>query len=107
MQSLRKTERAGSSLLYLSWFRLSRGWPRTAYQKDSGRVEYVAATAKKLFRLSSFSKTEGIIPAIESSHAIAEAVKRAPNPSKDDIIIINVSGRGDKDVAAIAGLPRS
>ena len=48
------------------------------------------------------SKTEGIIPAIESSHAIAEAVKRAPKLSKDEIIIINVSGRGDKDVAAIA-----
>ena len=48
------------------------------------------------------SKTEGIIPAIESSHAIAEAVKRAPKLSKDDTIIINVSGRGDKDVAAIA-----
>ena len=48
------------------------------------------------------SKTEGILPAIESSHAIAEAVKRAPQLDKDKIIIINVSGRGDKDVAAIA-----
>ena len=48
------------------------------------------------------SKTEGILPAIESSHAIAEAVKRAPKLDKDKIIIINVSGRGDKDVAAIA-----
>ena len=45
---------------------------------------------------------EGILPAIESSHAIAEAIKRAPQLSSDQIIIINVSGRGDKDVAAIA-----
>lgn len=47
-------------------------------------------------------RKEGILPAIESSHAIAEAVKRAPQLSKDNIIIVNVSGRGDKDVAAIA-----
>ena len=52
--------------------------------------------------LAFIKQTEGIIPAIESSHAIAEAVKRAPKLSKDEIIIINVSGRGDKDVAAIA-----
>ena len=77
--------------------------PEHAYFKDSGRVEYVAATDEEAVRaLLLLSKTEGIIPAIESSHAIAEAVKRAPKLSKDDIIIINVSGRGDKDVAAIA-----
>lgn len=74
------------------------------YLKDySGRVEYVAATDEEAVQaLFLLSKTEGIIPAIESSHAIAEAVKRAPKLSKDEIIIINVSGRGDKDVAAIA-----
>ncbi len=77
--------------------------PEHAYFKDSGRVEYVAATDEEAVQaLLLLSKTEGIIPAIESSHAIAEAVKRAPKLSKDDIIIINVSGRGDKDVAAIA-----
>ena len=77
--------------------------PEHAYFKDSGRVEYVAATDEEAVRaLLLLSKTEGIIPAIESSHAIAEAVKRAPKLSKDEIIIINVSGRGDKDVAAIA-----
>ena len=77
--------------------------PEHAYFKDSGRVEYVAATDEEAVQaLLLLSKTEGIIPAIESSHAIAEAVKRAPELSKDDIIIINVSGRGDKDVAAIA-----
>ena len=48
------------------------------------------------------TQKEGILPAIESSHAIAEAVKRTPQLSKDEIIIVNVSGRGDKDVAAIA-----
>ena len=77
--------------------------PEHAFFKDSGRVEYVAATDKEaVHALLLLSKTEGIIPAIESSHAIAEAVKRAPKLSKDEIIIINVSGRGDKDVAAIA-----
>lgn len=77
--------------------------PEHAYFKDSGRVEYVAATDEEAVQaLLLLSKTEGIIPAIESSHAIAEAVKRAPKLSKEDIIIINVSGRGDKDVAAIA-----
>ena len=77
--------------------------PEHAFFKDSGRVEYVAATDEEAVQaLLLLSKTEGIIPAIESSHAIAEAVKRAPKLNKDEIIIINVSGRGDKDVAAIA-----
>lgn len=77
--------------------------PEHAFFKDSGRVEYVAATDDEAVEaLLLLSKTEGIIPAIESSHAIAEAVKRAPQLNKDQIIIINVSGRGDKDVAAIA-----
>ena len=77
--------------------------PEHAFFKDSGRVEYVAATDEEAVQaLLLLSKTEGIIPAIESSHAIAEAVKRAPKLSKDEIIVITVSGRGDKDVAAIA-----
>lgn len=77
--------------------------PEHAFFKDSGRVEYVAATDDEAVEaLLLLSKTEGILPAIESSHAIAEAVKRAPQVDKDKIIIINVSGRGDKDVAAIA-----
>ncbi|MFS9318981.1 tryptophan synthase subunit beta [Streptococcus parasanguinis] len=77
--------------------------PEHAFFKDSGRVEYVAATDDKAVEaLLLLSKTEGILPAIESSHAIAEAVRRAPQLDKDKIIIINVSGRGDKDVAAIA-----
>ncbi len=77
--------------------------PEHAFFKDSGRVEYVAATDDEAVEaLLLLSKTEGILPAIESSHAIAEVVKRAPQLDKDKIIIINVSGRGDKDVAAIA-----
>ena len=77
--------------------------PEHAFFKDSGRIEYVAATDDEAVQaLLLLSKTEGILPAIESSHAIAEAVKRAPQLDKDKIIIINVSGRGDKDVAAIA-----
>lgn len=77
--------------------------PEHAFFKDSGRVEYVAATDDEAVEaLLLLSKTEGILPAIESSHAIAEAVRRAPQLDKDKIIIINVSGRGDKDVAAIA-----
>ena len=77
--------------------------PEHAFFKDSGRVEYVAATDDEAVQaLLLLSKTEGILPAIESSHAIAEAIKRAPKLDKDKIIIINVSGRGDKDVAAIA-----
>lgn len=76
--------------------------PEHAYLKTSGRVKYVSATddeAVKAFLL--MSQVEGIIPAIESSHAIAEAIKFVPTLSKDDIVIINVSGRGDKDVESI------
>lgn len=77
--------------------------PEHAFFKDLGRVEYVAATDDEAVdALLLLTQKEGILPAIESSHAIAEAVKRAPRLSKDKIIIINVSGRGDKDVAAIA-----
>lgn len=58
---------------------------------------------KKLYRhLSYFSRTEGIIPAIESSHAIAQAIKMAPEMDKNQIMVVTLSGRGDKDCAAIA-----
>lgn len=77
--------------------------PEHAYYKETGRVQYVAATDDEAVNaLLTFSRTEGILPAIESSHAIAEAIRLAPQLDKDKIIIINVSGRGDKDVAAIA-----
>ncbi|NQN68090.1 tryptophan synthase subunit beta [Streptococcus suis] len=77
--------------------------PEHAYYKETGRVKYVAATDDEAVNaLLTLSRTEGILPAIESSHAIAEAIKLAQQLDKDKIIIINVSGRGDKDVAAIA-----
>ena len=77
--------------------------PEHAFLKDSGRVTYVAATDDEAVQaLLLLSKTEGIIPAIESSHAIAQAIKLAPEMDKDQILLINLSGRGDKDVAAIA-----
>ncbi|MGQ7658396.1 tryptophan synthase subunit beta [Streptococcus suis] len=77
--------------------------PEHAHYKETGRVNYVAATDDEAVNaLLTLSRTEGILPAIESSHAIAEAIRLAPLLDKDKIIIINVSGRGDKDVAAIA-----
>ncbi|WP_253364039.1 tryptophan synthase subunit beta [Streptococcus gallinaceus] len=77
--------------------------PEHAFFKESGRVEYVSARdAEAVEALLTLSKTEGILPAIESSHAIAEAIKRAPLMDKEQIIIVNVSGRGDKDVVAVA-----
>lgn len=70
---------------------------------DSGRAQYVSATDDEAVAAFSYlSRTEGIIPAIESAHAIAYAQKLAPTLPKDKIIVVNVSGRGDKDVAAIA-----
>ncbi len=70
---------------------------------DSGRAQYVSATDDEAVAAFSYlSRTEGIIPAIESAHAIAYAQKLAPALPKDKIIVVNVSGRGDKDVAAIA-----
>ncbi|MFU8786906.1 MAG: tryptophan synthase subunit beta [Candidatus Izemoplasmataceae bacterium] len=76
--------------------------PEHAYLQDIGRVCYVSVTDDEAVEaLYMLSKTEGIIPAIESSHAIAEVIKLAPTLDKDKIIIINLSGRGDKDVEAI------
>lgn len=77
--------------------------PEHAYLYDTGRAEYVAITDDEAVDAFEFlSRTEGIIPAIESAHAIAYAMKLAPAMDKDKIIIVNVSGRGDKDCAAIA-----
>lgn len=76
--------------------------PEHSYLKDLGRAEYVHASDKEatdaFFKLS---QTEGIIPALESSHALAYAMKLAPELGKDKIIVVNLSGRGDKDVAQI------
>lgn len=77
--------------------------PEHAYLHDTGRAEYVAATDQEAVDAFNYlSKIEGIIPAIESAHAVAYAMKLAPTLPKDKIIVINISGRGDKDVAAIA-----
>ena len=77
--------------------------PEHAYLHDTGRAEYVAITDDEAVEAFEFlSRTEGIIPAIESAHAVAEAIRIAPEMGRDRIIIVNISGRGDKDVAAIA-----
>ena len=77
--------------------------PEHAYLHDIGRAEYVSATDDEAVEAFEYlSRMEGIIPAIESSHAIAHAMRVAGDMDKDDVIVINVSGRGDKDVAAIA-----
>ncbi len=77
--------------------------PEHANLRDSGRAEYVPVTDDEAVDAFEYlSRLEGIIPAIESAHAVAHARKIAPAMSKDDIIIICLSGRGDKDVAAMA-----
>ena len=79
--------------------------PEHAYLHDTGRAEYVPVTdAEAVAAFEYLSRTEGIIPAIESAHAVAHAMKIVPEMSKDDSVIICLSGRGDKDVAAIARL---
>lgn len=77
--------------------------PEHAYLHDIGRAEYVPVTDDEAVNAFEYtSRMEGIIPAIESSHAIAYAMKLAPKLDKDKVIVITVSGRGDKDCAAIA-----
>ncbi|MBO6104370.1 MAG: tryptophan synthase subunit beta [Methanobrevibacter sp.] len=77
--------------------------PEHAYLHDIGRAEYASATDDEAVEAFEYlSRMEGIIPAIESAHAIAHAMRVAPQMDKDDVIVINLSGRGDKDVAAIA-----
>ena len=77
--------------------------PEHAYLHDIGRAEYVAVTDDEAVDAFEYlSKIEGVIPAIESAHAVAYAMKLAPQMDKDQIMVINISGRGDKDVAAIA-----
>ena len=77
--------------------------PEHAYLAKQGRAKYVPVTDEEAVQAFEYlSREEGIIPAIESAHAIAYAMKLAPTMRKDQIIVVNVSGRGDKDVAAIA-----
>lgn len=77
--------------------------PEHAYLRAINRARYVPVTDDEAVNAFEYlSRTEGIIPAIESSHAVAYAIKAAPKMKKDEIVIVNLSGRGDKDVAAIA-----
>ena len=77
--------------------------PEHAHLASTGRARYVPITDEEAVAAFEYlSRTEGIIPAVESAHAVAYARKLAPTMDKDKIIVINISGRGDKDVAAIA-----
>ncbi len=77
--------------------------PEHAWLRDQKRVEYTYATdAQALTAFMKLARLEGIIPALESAHAIAEVMKRAPKLGKDKLIIVNLSGRGDKDVSQVA-----
>jgi tryptophan synthase beta chain len=77
--------------------------PEHAWLRDLGRAEYTYATnAEALAALQRLSALEGIIPALESAHALAEVLKRVPDMRPDQLVIVNVSGRGDKDMAAVA-----
>jgi tryptophan synthase beta chain len=76
--------------------------PEHAALHDSGRAEYVSASdTEALDACTLLAQTEGIIPALESAHAVAEVIKRAPKMKKSDIVIVNVSGRGDKDIGIL------
>ena len=73
--------------------------PEHAGLKDTGRAEYVPASdAEALEATTVLARTEGIIPALESAHAVAEVIKRAPKMKKSEIVMVNISGRGDKDI---------
>jgi tryptophan synthase beta chain len=77
--------------------------PEHAFLHDAGRVEYVSATdAEALAAFQTLSQLEGIIPALESAHAVAHAVKVAREMTRDQLLIINLSGRGDKDVNTVS-----
>jgi tryptophan synthase beta chain len=76
--------------------------PEHAALRDAGRAEYVPASdAEALEATTVLARTEGIIPALESAHAVAEVIKRAPKMKKSEIVIVNVSGRGDKDIGIL------
>jgi tryptophan synthase beta chain len=76
--------------------------PEHAWLKDTGRAEYVSASdAEALAACTLLARTEGIIPALESAHAVAEVLKRAPKMKKSDVLIVNISGRGDKDIGIL------
>jgi tryptophan synthase beta chain len=76
--------------------------PEHAWLKEIGRAEYVfASDAEALEACTLLARTEGIIPALESAHAVSEVMKQAPRMKKADVVIVNVSGRGDKDIGIL------
>ena len=76
--------------------------PEHAWLKESGRAEYVSASdSEALEACSLLARSEGIIPALESAHAVAECVKRAPKMKRSEVVIVNISGRGDKDMGIL------
>ncbi|HEX7287566.1 MAG TPA: tryptophan synthase subunit beta [Candidatus Angelobacter sp.] len=76
--------------------------PEHAALADTGRAEYVAASDEEALEgCVTLARTEGIIPALESAHAVAECMKRAPKMKKADVVIVNISGRGDKDIGIL------
>jgi tryptophan synthase beta chain len=76
--------------------------PEHAMLKDLGRAEYLPASDKEALEATTLlARTEGIIPALESAHAVAEVVKRAPKMKKSEVILVNISGRGDKDIGIL------
>ena len=76
--------------------------PEHSYWKDTGRVTYIQATdAEALAAFDTLAKTEGILPALESSHALAEAIKRAVAMPPESVLVVNLSGRGDKDLDTV------
>ena len=79
--------------------------PEHSYLKDTGRAQYISVTDREaLDAFSLLSRKEGIIPAVESSHALAYAIKRLPKMKKDQILLVNLSGRGDKDLDTVLPL---
>ena len=76
--------------------------PEHAWLHDQGRAEYVSADDREaLDALRQLAHLEGIICALESAHAVAECIKRAPKMSSSDVVIVNISGRGDKDIGIL------
>jgi tryptophan synthase beta chain len=76
--------------------------PEHAWLKDMGRAEYVPASDQEALEATTvLARTEGIIPALESAHAVAELIKRAPKMKKSEVVLVNISGRGDKDIGIL------
>jgi tryptophan synthase beta chain len=77
--------------------------PEHAMLHDSGRATYTSATDDEALKATvTLARTEGILPALESAHAVAEAIKLAPTMAKTDVLMVNLSGRGDKDMGILS-----